>query len=232
MTVGIQPRREEEADPRGRAAPGRRASVAGRRLSGLGARARRAHRRQGAARRLRARFLQRLRAHRARSAGPPLAGHPADVHREGRQTRLLLLVGVPDRAQPGPLPDEHGPLRRGGGAGGRPRLRARPDPGVRGRSGPRQRRPRAAGGLLHGLAGDAGDARHRLRHSLRLRHVRAEDRRRPPGRAARQLAAAAATPGSCRATRTRRPSASAAASIFHHDRDGRTARRAGSTRAP
>ena len=112
----------------------------------------------------------------------------------------------------GPLPDEHGPLRRGRGGGGRLRPRARTGPRVRGRSGPRQRRPRAAGGLLHGLAGDARAAGHRLRHPLRLRHVRAEDRGRAPGRAARQLAAARQRLGAARATRRRRPSASAATS--------------------
>ncbi len=56
--------------------------------------------------------------------------------------------------------------------------------------GPRQRRPRAAGRLLHGLAGDARAARGRLRHPLRLRHLRAAHRGRPAGRAPRQLAAA------------------------------------------
>ena len=98
------------------------------------------------------------------------------------------------------------------GAGGRLRLRSRRDPRVRGRSRAGQRRPRPARRLLHGLAGDAAAARDRLRHPLRLRHVRAAHRRRPPGRAARQLAAAGQRRGSCRATRTRRPCASAGAS--------------------
>ncbi len=160
------------------------------RFSRLGPGARGAHLRQGAARCLGARFLQRLRPHGARPAGAPVAGDPADARRGGRQARLLLLIGVPDGAESRFVPDEHGPLRGGGGGGRRLRLRARACARVRGRSGPRQRRARAAGRLLHGLAGDAGAAGHRLRHSLRLRNVRAEDRRRPPGRAARQLAAA------------------------------------------
>ena len=64
------------------------------------------------------------------------------------------------------------------------------DPRAGGRPRARQRRPRAARRVLHGLAGDAGAARGRLRHPLRLRHVRAGHRGRAPGRAARQLAAA------------------------------------------
>ena len=88
------------------------------------------------------------------------------------------------------MPDEHGPLRHGGRAGRRSRLRARPRPRVRRRSGARQRWSRPPRRLLHGLARDPGAARDRLRDPLRLRDVRAEDRRRAPGRAARQLASA------------------------------------------
>ena len=44
--------------------------------------------------------------------------------------------------------------------------------GGRARRGARQRRPRTAGGLLHGEHGEPGDARLRLRHPLRPRPVR------------------------------------------------------------
>ena len=139
----------------------------------------------------------------------------------GREARLLPVVGVPHRPQPGPVPDEHGPARGGGGAGGRPRLRPGRDSGARGRSRPGQRRPGPAGGVFHGLAGDAGAARDRLRHPLRLRHVRAAHRRRPPGRAARQLAAARQRLGAAAPRGRADRSTSAAASMFQHDRDGR-----------
>ena len=191
----------------------------GRRFSRGRRRTRRAHVREGDPRRLRARPLPRVRAHRARPAGAPLARDAADAHRARRQARLLPVVRVPDRAQPRPVPDEHGPVR--GGASSSPRSRGF-DLGevleCEGDPGPRQRRPGPAGGLLHGLAGDARAARDRLRHPLRLRHVRAAHRARPPGRAARQLAAAAATPGSCRATRTRRPCTSYGRVELQHGR--------------
>ena len=66
---------------------------------------------------------------------------------------------------------------------------------MRGGPGPGQRRPRPAGRLLPGLAGDARASGDRLRHPLRVRHLRAGDRRRLAGRAPRQLAASSATPG-------------------------------------
>ena len=103
---------------------------------------------------------------------------------------MLLLVGVPDRSQPGPVPDEPGSVRDRRGARRRARLRAGRDPRAGGRSRAGQRRPGAARRVLHGLAGDAGAARGRLRHPLRLRDVRAGHRGRAPDRAARQLAAA------------------------------------------
>jgi hypothetical protein len=49
------------------------------------------------------------------------------------------------------------------------------------RSRARQRRPRPARGLLHGLAGHAADPGDRLRHPLRVRHLRPGDRRRLAG---------------------------------------------------
>ena len=64
-------------------------------------------------------------AHRARPAGAPLAGHPAHVRGARRQARLLPVVRVPDRPQPGPVPAQPGPVRDGRGAGRRARLRPR-----------------------------------------------------------------------------------------------------------
>ena len=55
--------------------------------------------------------------------------------------------------------------------------------------GPRQRRPRPARRLLHGLAGDARHPGDRPRHPLRVRHLRSGDPRRLAGRAHRSLAA-------------------------------------------
>ena len=65
---------------------------------------------------------------------------------------------------------------------GRARPRPRRTPRAGGGAGPRQRRPRAARGLLHGLARDARDPRDRLRHPLRVRHLRPGDPRRLAGR--------------------------------------------------
>ena len=49
-------------------------------------------------------------------------------------------------------------------------------------AGPGQRRPRPPGRVLHGFAGDARGAGHRLRHPLRVRHLRPGDPRRLAGR--------------------------------------------------
>ena len=70
-------------------------------------------------------------------------------------------------------------------AGPRLRRAARAGGGAR----PGQRRPGPAGGLLPGLAGHAGDPGHRLRHPLRVRHLRPGDPRRLAGREDRQVAA-------------------------------------------
>ena len=59
---------------------------------------------------------------------------------------------------------------------------------ARGRRRTGQRRPGPAGRLLPGFDGHARPALLRLRHPLRVRHVRAEHRRRPPGRASGLLA--------------------------------------------
>ncbi len=70
---------------------------------------------------------------------------------------------------------------------------ARPGPRraarARGGAGPRQRRSRAAGGLLSRFARDARGAGHRLRHPLRVRHLRSGDPRRLAGGGDRQVAA-------------------------------------------
>ena len=63
------------------------------------------------------------------------------------------------------------------------------------RAGPRQRRARPARRLLHGLARDAEHPRHRLRHPLRVRHLRSGDSRRLAGRAAPTSGCASATRG-------------------------------------
>ena len=76
----------------------------------------------------------------------------------------------------------------------------RPRGPARGRvgRGPRQRRPRPAGGVLPRLAGDARLPVLRLRHPLRLRHLPPADRRRRSRSSSR-------TPGSATATRGRSP---------------------------
>jgi hypothetical protein len=59
-----------------------------------------------------------------------------------------------------------------------------------GRARPGQRRPGAPGRLLHRLAGHHERSLYRLRHPLRVRHLPPDLRGRPPGRAARHVAAA------------------------------------------
>ena len=60
---------------------------------------------------------------------------------------------------------------------------------LRGGAGPGQRRPRPAGRLLPRFAGDARAPGDRLRHPLRVRHLRPGDPRRLAGRDHRQVAA-------------------------------------------
>ncbi len=67
-------------------------------------------------------------------------------------------------------------------------LRPRRARRARGGARPRQRRPRAARRLLHGLARDARHPGDRPRHPLRVRHLRSGDPRRLAGRADRPLA--------------------------------------------
>ena len=90
---------------------------------------------------------------------------------------------------------------------GSSRLRSRRGARARGRSGAGQRRTGAPGRVLHGLAGDARAAGRRLRHPLRVRHLRAAHRRRPAGRAPRQLAAVRQPVGAAAPRARRRPCA-------------------------
>ena len=109
------------------------------------------------------------------------------------------------------------------GAGARPRRAARAGGGAR----PRQRRPRPPGRLLPRLAGHARDPRHRLRHPLRVRHLRPGDPRRLAGRGHRRVAALRQPLGD-RPPRDRvRRSASAAAPSATHGRARPLPRRAG-----
>ena len=71
-----------------------------------------------------------------------------------------------------------------------------------GGAGPRQRRARPARRLLHGFAGDAGRPGDRLRHPLRVRHLRPGDPRRLAGRDHRQVAALRQPVGDRRARRS------------------------------
>ena len=140
--------------------------------------------------------LHRRRARRVRSPGPHRARPP-----HGR------LAHHGPRPRQGPGEDSRLPVRRvppGPSAGQRPAghrpdrhrsrgpLRPRPRPGchrrARGRAGPGQRRPGPSGRLLRRLAGDPRAAGHRVRHLLRVRHLRAVLRGRPTGGEARPVA--------------------------------------------
>ena len=101
----------------------------------------------------------------------------------------VSLGGVPDRAASRQQPGQPGPLGRGRAGGLEGRAGPVATPGAGGRAGPRQRRPRPARRLLHGLAGDARRAGDRLRHPLRVRHLRSGDSRRLAGGDHRQVAA-------------------------------------------
>ena len=96
-------------------------------------------------------------------------------------------------------------------------------------AGPRQRRPRPPRRLLPRLDGDARPARLRLRHPLRVRHLRAGDPRRLPGRARRRVAPLRQPVGD-RAARVRRAACSFGGRVEHVTRRARAALRvAGST---
>ena len=80
---------------------------------------------------------------------------------------------------------------------------------ARGGAGPRQWRPRTAGGLLPRFARHAPDAGPRLRHPLRVRHVRPADSRWLAGRGRRTSGCSRATVGD----RARRASATTSTSV-------------------
>ena len=78
--------------------------------------------------------------------------------------------------------------RRGEGRAGGDGPESRRGAGLRGGTGTGQRRPRPARRVLPGLAGHPRAPGDRLRHPLRIRHLRPGDPRRLAGRADRQLA--------------------------------------------
>ena len=135
------------------------------------------------------RLVHGARLQRARPHAGALGEHGADLRRARREGRLLPLGRVPDRPATRQQPGQprHRGERTGGDAGARPgsRRAARARRGA----GPGQRRSRSAGRLLSGLAGDARGSRDRLRHPLRVRHLRSGDPRRLAGRGDRQVAA-------------------------------------------
>ena len=177
------------------------------------ARSRRSHLRQRGARRFAVRPLPRVRAHGARSAGPPLARHPAHLPRARRQARLLPVLRVSDRAKPRTLPPQPRSLRSSGDARGRAWVRPWPDP--RQRRGSRGSATAVSGAsaacFMDSLATlELPAAGYGIRYDFGMfeQHIRG----RPSSRAPRQLARSTAMRGSSRGTRTCRPFASAAAS--------------------
>ena len=119
-----------------------------------------------------------------RRSAPSPTSRPSSC--SARTSANLVYLGISEAA------------RGDGRAGPRPRRAARAGRGA----GPRQRRPRPPGGLLHGLAGHAADSRHRLRHPLRVRHLRPGDPRRLAGGGAPTSGCASATPGRSRGPRS------------------------------
>ena len=124
----------------------------------------------------------------ARPHDGPLAREPERRAGQRRQAGLLPVDGIPDRPRADQRTALGRPARRGPRSLHPARRRFRRADRPRARPRPGQRRPRPAGRLLPRLHGHPGRARHGLRHPLRLRHVRAAHRRRPPGRGARLLA--------------------------------------------
>jgi len=128
-------------------------------------------------------------AHRARPPDAVLGRLVEGLLRAEGPDGLLSVRRVPHRppARDEPRAPRH---RRRFPPGGR-----RPWPGPRrshraGRgAGARQRWPGAARGVLHGVALHAPGAQHRIRHPLRVRHLRPGDPRRLAGRGRGQLAA-------------------------------------------
>ena len=146
-------------------------------------------RRPAARRRQSARLLPRARARGARPDAAALDAHHADLFRSESQDRLLSLGGIPhgsaSRATTSSTSaSSRRRARRWPNSG---RISTRSSPG--GRAGARQRRSRAARRLLSRFAGDARASRDRLRHPLRVRHLRPGDPRRLAGGDHRQVAA-------------------------------------------
>ncbi len=122
----------------------------------------------------------------------PHAGQPRgldpDIARSRPQGDVLPVGGVPDGSAVGRQSAQ--PRHRGRGASGPCGTRPGPRRGARVRRGARawQRRPRQARGVLPRLAGHPRTTRDRIRHPLRVRHLRPGDPRRLAGREDRQLA--------------------------------------------
>ena len=120
--------------------------------------------------------------------------------------RALPVDGIPDGPRAGQCAGRAGPATTSCSArwprGGHDlRRRAR----ARARCRARQRRPRPAGRLLPRFLRRTRRALVRLRPALPLRHVRAADPGRPPGRSRPTTGCATATPGTCRAPEVQLP---------------------------
>ena len=107
----------------------------------------------------------------ARPHRASLAHHRKAELRRRPQAGLLPQPGIPDRPSVHRCPEQYGAVAGVRGGTRRSRRRALRIAQMRAGCGARQWRPRAAGGVLHGEHGDAGDPRHRLRHPLRFRPV-------------------------------------------------------------
>ena len=136
-----------------------------------------------------ARPVRRARVHGARPRRRPRRAVDPGAGRPERQGRGLSLRRVPAGAasheQPAQPRDHRADAAGPGGVGTGPGRVGRAGGGTR----PRQRRPRAAGLLLHGLDGVARRPRDRVRHPLRVRHFRPGDQGRLAGGSHRQVAA-------------------------------------------
>ena len=154
----------------------------------------------------------------ARPAVAALGQHHHGLSRAGRQDSLLPVGGVPDGPAARQQPPEPGDRRRGARGGERPRPRSGRVARARGGARAGQWRAGAPRRVFHGLPRHAGDARHRLRHPLRVRHLRPGHPRRLAGGGDGQVAAARQSLGDRQARagalrRLRRPLPSAITTI-------------------
>ena len=133
--------------------------------------------------------VRRAGAHRARPRPRPRRADCPGAGRPGLQDRGVPVRRVPARPAPHEQPAQ--PRHRRADAAGPHGTGAGPGRAGRagGGTGPRQRRPRAAGLVLHGLDGVARRPRDRVRHPLRVRHLRPGDQGRLAGGDHRQVAA-------------------------------------------